>query len=65
MQPKGQAVFVTVRVVPASGTKTLPFNGSTVIECALEVAGRSTRWITAPLSLTMSKNLPVVLVPVT
>ena len=40
--PVGQG-FTPVRpAVPASATKTSPVNGSTVIECALVVVGRST-----------------------
>ena len=36
--------------VPASATKTLPLNGSTVIECALVVVGRLTVWAMMPSS---------------
>jgi hypothetical protein len=54
-------------LVPASGTKTSPLNGSTVIECALVVAGSMTVCRTVPSSLTTSKNrvLLVPLLPVT
>jgi hypothetical protein len=36
MQPNGQTASGTVRVLPASGTKTSPLNGSTAIECGLD-----------------------------
>src|SRR4249920_3662158 len=40
MQPNGQKVLAPAAFEPASGTKTSPLNGSTVIECALVVDGR-------------------------
>src|SRR5262245_46121545 len=55
-QPNGQAVLVPLGLVPASGTKTSPLNGSTVIEWALEVVGRLMVWRTLPSASTTSKN---------
>jgi hypothetical protein len=46
-QPKLAGQELSARV-PASGTKTSPLNGSTVIECALEVGGSITVWVTVP-----------------
>src|SRR5205823_4221957 len=69
MQPK-LAGHGFSALVPASGTKTSPLNGSTVIECALVVEGSCTVWIMLPpsgSSVTTSKNrlLFVPLLPVT
>jgi hypothetical protein len=44
----GQGFTPMGPAVPASATKTSPLNGSTVIECALVVAGRLTVWVMVP-----------------
>src|SRR5580700_5617728 len=52
MQPAGQKVLAPAALVPASATKTSPLNGSTVIECALEVVGTLTVFTTLPFAST-------------
>ena len=47
-------------LVPASATNTSPVSGSTVIECALVVAGRATVCKMLPFSSTTSKNRVVI-----
>src|SRR5690242_6616149 len=69
MQPRGQNVFGTVAVLPASGTKTSPLNGSTAMECGLEsdATGSSTDWtsICEASSITSNTRLPDASAPVT